>query len=525
MAFDLASVESLAPDQASLTAASKLAKPEKWLSLARDGELWWGECQGSGANPYRTVVDSADTGYKCTCPSRKFPCKHSLALMWVCAKSPELFGAADVPAWVTDWMGRRRVSAPEKKPTESKSIALAESAGAAPEAPAPPDPARAKQQAKTRENTRAMIADGLDDLDQWIADQLKAGLLDFVTQAPERCRRIAARLVDNKAAAMASRLDELPARLLAVPVEERPDVAVREFGKLVLLTRAWRADPDEPQAARDVGPAERRDDILANPDAPRVTGRWEVLGEQLRNRRDGLVSHSTWFLRVGESQAAGVASPAGEVGWEAPVGGGSAENEPSSPPSTGPARAVNNSAEDGRSVIGRETPAGNSSGTAGPAVGRTPLVALLLDYYPATAGRQEASFVPGAQYDATMVFYPGPAPLRALAVDMQPVTDVAPWPPAPHAADPLTAVALAEDAVPWQLEHPLLLPAGRIVDDGKSLWWVGSGAALPLADGAFAGVRPQVLGIAMDAMAAVWDGSRLTPLAAQTPWGRGGFTS
>ena len=43
MSFELKQVESLAPDQASLTAASKLAKPSKWLTLTHDAGLWWGE--------------------------------------------------------------------------------------------------------------------------------------------------------------------------------------------------------------------------------------------------------------------------------------------------------------------------------------------------------------------------------------------------------------------------------------------------------------------------------------------------
>ncbi|NJM55470.1 MAG: SWIM zinc finger family protein, partial [Verrucomicrobiae bacterium] len=76
-------VEQLAPDQASLSAAVKLLKPSNWPVTARnaDGTLLWGECQGSGATPYRVVVSPDDVGYKCTCPSRKFPCKHSLAVM------------------------------------------------------------------------------------------------------------------------------------------------------------------------------------------------------------------------------------------------------------------------------------------------------------------------------------------------------------------------------------------------------------------------------------------------------------
>ena len=73
-------ITELAPDQASLNAAHKLMKPGKWPTLAQHGDLVWGECQGSGANPYRTVFDRSNAGYKCTCPSRKFPCKHVLAV-------------------------------------------------------------------------------------------------------------------------------------------------------------------------------------------------------------------------------------------------------------------------------------------------------------------------------------------------------------------------------------------------------------------------------------------------------------
>src|SRR5215470_15299538 len=78
MSLTLERIETLAPDQASLAAARKLLKPSSWPTLAEGEGLVWGECQGSGATPYRVVVNEADTGYKCTCPSRKFPCKHSL---------------------------------------------------------------------------------------------------------------------------------------------------------------------------------------------------------------------------------------------------------------------------------------------------------------------------------------------------------------------------------------------------------------------------------------------------------------
>src|SRR5262245_41865083 len=116
MSLTLERIEGLAPDQASLAAARKLLKPSSWPTLAEGEGLVWGECQGSGATPYRVVVTEADVGYKCTCPSRKFPCKHALALMWMRAEKSAAFAPATVPDWVKDWLSRRRgTSTPASK--------------------------------------------------------------------------------------------------------------------------------------------------------------------------------------------------------------------------------------------------------------------------------------------------------------------------------------------------------------------------------------------------------------------------
>src|SRR5687768_12537827 len=78
-------VEQLAPDGAAIKAAQGTAKPSKWKNLGRNDRLVWGECQGSGANPYQVRADLIDAAYKCSCPSRKIPCKHSLALLLMVA--------------------------------------------------------------------------------------------------------------------------------------------------------------------------------------------------------------------------------------------------------------------------------------------------------------------------------------------------------------------------------------------------------------------------------------------------------
>ena len=92
----------LAPDDASIAAAQILAKPAKWLRLgafdSENGEVVWGEFQGSAKEPYRTVIEWEEPRFRCNCPSRKRPCKHELALAFLRVSNPEAFGAP-APDW------------------------------------------------------------------------------------------------------------------------------------------------------------------------------------------------------------------------------------------------------------------------------------------------------------------------------------------------------------------------------------------------------------------------------------------
>ena len=75
------SVLALAPDASSVKAAQALLKPGQWPTLGFNENAVWGECKGSGSKPYQVEADLSGPVFKCTCPSRKFPCKHSLALL------------------------------------------------------------------------------------------------------------------------------------------------------------------------------------------------------------------------------------------------------------------------------------------------------------------------------------------------------------------------------------------------------------------------------------------------------------
>jgi hypothetical protein len=84
-------ITAIAPDAASLKAGRDLVTPRKWQVTGGDAEVLWGLAMGSGKEPYQTRVSLADFATKCSCPSRKFPCKHALGLMFIATGNPAAF--------------------------------------------------------------------------------------------------------------------------------------------------------------------------------------------------------------------------------------------------------------------------------------------------------------------------------------------------------------------------------------------------------------------------------------------------
>ena len=76
----LADVEALAPDARSLSDAKKLTNVASWRRLGRDGNAIWGVALGSKGDAYAVFARSLNDA-QCSCPSRKKPCKHTLALL------------------------------------------------------------------------------------------------------------------------------------------------------------------------------------------------------------------------------------------------------------------------------------------------------------------------------------------------------------------------------------------------------------------------------------------------------------
>jgi hypothetical protein len=119
MQIDEAYADSLAPNAAAMNNARGVVLKRKLVGLFRssDGTLLFGDCKGSGAENYRPSADFADPSkpvFRCTCPSRQFPCKHSLALLYAFAQGSK-FSEKEIPAEISDKRTKVQQRAEKKK--------------------------------------------------------------------------------------------------------------------------------------------------------------------------------------------------------------------------------------------------------------------------------------------------------------------------------------------------------------------------------------------------------------------------
>ena len=423
------SVLALAPDASSSKAAQGLLKPGQWPTLGFNDTAVWGECKGSGSKPYQVEADLSGPAFKCTCPSRKFPCKHSLALLLLRIQQEAAFTQDEAPDWVKEWLDARgKRAARQEQKQENKDQ--------------PADPAAA---AKREASRLKRMASGLDDLERWMCDLIRHGLGQLSGNTAWQ-EEVAARMVDAQLPGIAARLRNLQG--IAFSREDWPGVVLAQFGQLQLLIDAFRRlealSPEEQADVRSaLGLSPAKDEVHAA--GERLSDLWLVLGVSYAEE------NKLWRRRV----------------W-----------------------------------------------LRGQSSGRT---ALLLDF--SHGGKHfEQSFVLGSLVDMTLAFYPGAAPLRALATGDPVRAKTAPVPTVPLRAA-LEGMAQAVAAQPWQWPLPLMVSDGvPCHSDGSWFLQTAEGDSLPLdiadSDGwellAHGGGRPlSVWG--------EWDGARFQPLSVWAP--------
>jgi hypothetical protein len=265
----------LAPDAASAKNGQGLARTNKWLTLGQSENALWGECQGSGKNPYQTSMDLSEPAFKCSCPSRKFPCKHGLGLFLLFAAQPGSFSSGNPPPFCAEWLEKRTA----KKTLKETKPKLTE------------EEKRTREQAKAKrgEERGKKVAEGLRELELWLRDLARQGLAVAQSKPASYWDNIAKRMIDAQAPGVARLLRELAD-------SRRHDDMLETAGRLFLLLEAYKNLENLPAPAQaDVKTAVGftiKEDELG--DENKLTDTWQVVGQKIYEE-DRLRVLRTWL--------------------------------------------------------------------------------------------------------------------------------------------------------------------------------------------------------------------------------------
>ncbi|HVA92964.1 MAG TPA: SWIM zinc finger family protein [Chloroflexota bacterium] len=277
----------MAPDPAA--AGRKHANLGIWKNLGQNPRAAWGECQGSTL--YQVKADLEDGTTSCSCPSRKFPCKHGLGLLLLTVGGK--VGVAEPPPWVNAWLEKRTQAAEKRQARTEAAQPLPSPGGASAAAEAP--------SARTRSADQRLrqVAAGLDNLDLWLQDLARHGLAGLELKPASFWEHQAARLVDAKAPGLAGRVR----RMASIPGSgpEWPTRLLDELGRIALLVRAFEGlEALDPLLQADVksliGWTLKEEEVAAQ--GKTVRDQWIVLGqrvEEIEGARPSLRSQRSWL--------------------------------------------------------------------------------------------------------------------------------------------------------------------------------------------------------------------------------------
>lgn len=280
-------VLSLAPDAASAKAGQSQAGPGKWPTLGRTQTCVWGEVSGSGQKPYQVCVDLSEPAFKCSCPSRKFPCKHALGLLLILAEQAAKIPDGEPPDWVAAWLAGREKRSEQREKKASQ----------------PAKPVDAAAQAKRVEKREANIQAGLDELSRVLIDCLRQGLAAIQSQPVRYWGDVAARLVDAQAPGLARLVNELGETVSAGSGWQSR--FLRRVARLHLAVEGYRRAAELPMESQQdlrtlIGWTQSKEEVL---EQPGVEGPWYVVAQQIEEE-ERLTVQRTWLLRSADGMPA-----------------------------------------------------------------------------------------------------------------------------------------------------------------------------------------------------------------------------
>lgn len=265
------------PDPATADRAKKLATTKFWRILAGNPTLIWGECKSNGLTYYKVAFQKNKQVFKCNCASRKYPCKHAVALTILLAEAPDAFEATqEKPEWVTAWIAK---GAPTQKITTPEAAQ-----------------AKAALRQKTFSKRLAQMVAGLDELENWLLDTLRQGIAALEQQPYSFWKEMVARMYDAKLGAIGKRIKNIP--LLIGIGDVWPEKVLIELTSFYLLIRGLRKMEELPLNIQQdllalAGISTRKEELFQYGQI--VNDTWMILG-MVEGVEDNLNHRRTWVL-------------------------------------------------------------------------------------------------------------------------------------------------------------------------------------------------------------------------------------
>ncbi|MBD2607287.1 SWIM zinc finger family protein [Scytonema hofmannii FACHB-248] len=263
----------LATDTSSAKNAQALAVRSKWLSLGYNQQAIWGECQGSGSNPYQTQINLRELAFKCNCPSQKTPCKHAIGLFLLFADEKDAFTEKTLPQETS--LDTPKYKSDNKTESTKKVV----------------DTVAQAKRAQMRYNK---VTAGMQDLELWLRDLVRQGLAVAQGQPYSFWDTAGARLVDAQAPGVARMLREIGSiPHSGIGWEER---LLTQLGRVYLLISGFKrleTFPAEMQAdiRTQIGWTQQSEELLTSSG---MRDRWLILGQRV-TEEDKLRSQFNWL--------------------------------------------------------------------------------------------------------------------------------------------------------------------------------------------------------------------------------------
>jgi hypothetical protein len=285
-------ITTLASDSVTAQAGRHLSKKldKSWKLLGTDSYSAWAIFQGSDYSPYKVKVNlqklqRGELQSDCNCRSYNKPCKHIMGLLFILVEQATKLSDEPAPDWVKEWLGKEAKVVRKQAARHERRNLSAE---------------QLKERDSQRDKRRAAIAEGMNELEQWMINLIRRGLAEPQVRSYAFWDSRAARMIDAQAPSVAQWLREmggLPARG-ADWIEPLLD----ELGRLYLLVESFkRFEALSPETQGDIRTALgwpiKRDELNGD-EGEAVEDTWLVLGRYMGVMHERLRTQRIWLRGI-----------------------------------------------------------------------------------------------------------------------------------------------------------------------------------------------------------------------------------